>query len=228
MKYFNIAVDGPAGSGKSSVSKEFARRNPDFVYINTGAMFRTYALYLLNKGVDVKDEISIQQELPNINVKLVGEEVYMVTAAGEQDVTDTIKTPDVAKAASAIANLACVRSKLLLDQRAIADNNNVIMDGRDIGTVVLPNAQLKIYLLASSRERALRRLKELEILKPNQTFSLDIIEKEINERDYQDMHREIAPLKKADDAIELDTNGMTVSTCCDAIEQLYQGVISKK
>lgn len=221
MKYFNIAIDGPAGSGKSSVSKEFASRHKEFLYINTGAMFRTYALYLLNQGIDLTNEELISGVLFDVSVSLEGDQVYMITDHSKKNVTDDIKAMEVAKAASLIANLACVRNKLLADQRKIAETNNVIMDGRDIGTVVLPNAQLKIYLLASSKERATRRMKELEVLHPDKIFNLEEIQKEIDERDYKDMHRKIAPLKKADDAISLDTDGMTVQTCCDAIDKIY-------
>lgn len=226
-QYFNIAVDGPAGSGKSTVSQEFAKRHSDFLYINTGAMFRTYALYLIDHHVSIDDLDSIQQALNSVSVELTKDSVYMVMNNQEPiDVTNTIKNPEVAKMASQIASLPMVRSKLLVDQRAIANNHNVIMDGRDIGTVVLPQAQLKIYLEASAKERALRRLKELELLDPSAHFELHRIEQEINERDYKDMHREIAPLKKADDAIVIDTDGMTIQTCCDAIDKIYNDYLA--
>ena len=219
-KTFNIAIDGPAGSGKSSVSKEFAKRNPEFLYINTGAMFRTYALYLIQNKIDPTNLEAIKKALQEVNVELEADKVFMVTNT-KVDVTDSVKVMEVAKVASVIASLPIVREKLLIDQRNIAAKNNVIMDGRDIGTVVLPNAQLKIYLEASSKERATRRLKELKDLHPDHEFDLNQIQKEIDERDYKDMNREIAPLKKADDAIILDTDGLTVSTCCDAIEEIY-------
>ena len=220
-KTFNIAIDGPAGSGKSSVSKEFAKRHPEFLYINTGAMFRTYALFLIQNNIDPTDLEAIKKALKVVNVELEADKVYMVTENSKVDVTDTVKAMEVAKVASIIASLPIVREKLLIDQRNIAAKNNVIMDGRDIGTVILPNAQLKIYLEASSKERATRRLKELKELHPDQEFDLLQIQKEIDERDYKDMNREIAPLKKADDAVILDTDGLTVATCCDAIEDIY-------
>lgn len=227
MKYFNIAIDGPAGSGKSTVAKEFASRHQQFLYINTGAMFRTYGLYLLNNKVDLSNEELIKSYLPKISVLLEGEKVFLLENESHKktEVTDIIKEMNVAKAASCIANLKSVREKLLLDQRAIANTNHVIMDGRDIGTVVLPHADLKIYLLASSDERATRRLKELKELNPHQEYDFLNIKKEIDERDFQDMNRAIAPLKKAEDAIVLNTDGMNIQECCDAIEKLYYNLV---
>lgn len=223
----NIAIDGPAGSGKSSLAKEFAHRHPEFLYINTGAMFRAFALHLLNNKVNIENENDIQNDLNKFDIELDEDKIYIIENNNQIDVSKDIKDPLVANLASKIATLPFIRTKLLNEQRKIANKHNVVMDGRDIGTVVLPNANIKIYLNASVDERAIRRQKELEILNPQNSYNLEDIKKDIELRDYQDMNRKIAPLKKASDAIEVNTDGMTVDTCCDLIDKIYQEYLIK-
>lgn len=223
----NIAIDGPAGSGKSSLAKEFARRHPEFLYINTGAMFRAIALHLLNSNIEIDNHNAIQEDINKYEIELNGDQIFIKENENLSDVSILIKDPNVANTASKIAMLPFIRSKLLNEQRKIAEKNNVVMDGRDIGTVVLPNANIKIYLNASSSERAMRRKKELEIINPNSNYDFEQIKKEIEIRDYQDMNRDIAPLKKAEDAIEINTDGMTVNSCCDKIDEIYNNYLVK-
>ncbi len=225
MNIINIAIDGPAGSGKSSVAKEFAKRHKNFIYVNTGAMFRAYALFLYQNNVDLNDLDQIKEYIKIIDVELFNDDVFIIYQNKKINVSTQIKDPLISNLASKISQLDFLRKKLLLNQQQIAKNNNVIMDGRDIGTVVLPNANLKVYLNASVEKRALRRLNELKLNFANHTYNFDQIKKEIEERDYQDKNRLTAPLKKAIDAIEINTDNMTVDTCCDAIDDLYNQLV---
>ena len=225
MNIINIAIDGPAGSGKSSVAKEFAKRHKNFIYVNTGAMFRAYALFLYQNNVDLNDLDQIKEYIKIMDVELFNDDVFIIYQNKKINVSTQIKDPLISNLASKISQLDFLRKKLLLNQQQIAKNNNVIMDGRDIGTVVLPNANLKVYLNASVEKRALRRLNELKLNFANHTYNFDQIKKEIEERDYQDKNRLTAPLKKAIDAIEINTDNMTVDTCCDAIDDLYNQLV---
>ena len=223
----SIAIDGPAGSGKSSLAKEFANRHKEFLYINTGAMFRAIAYHLNMNNIDINNHDDIQKDIDKFNIKLEGDEIYIIENDQNINISHAIKEPLIANLASKIATIPFIRTKLLNEQRGIANQHNVIMDGRDIGTVVLPFANIKIFLNASSLERAIRRKKELEALYPNNTYDLEKIQSDIESRDLQDMSREIAPLKKADDAIEINTDGMTVTSCCDLIDKIYNDYLIK-
>lgn len=223
----SIAIDGPAGSGKSSLAKEFANRHKEFLYINTGAMFRAIAYHLNMNNIDINNYDDIQKDIDKFNIKLEGDEIYIIENDQNINISHAIKEPLIANLASKIATIPFIRTKLLNEQRGIANQHNVIMDGRDIGTVVLPFANIKIFLNASSLERAIRRKKELETLYPNNTYDLEKIQFDIESRDLQDMSREIAPLKKANDAIEINTDGMTVTSCCDLIDKIYNDYLIK-
>nr|WP_302399793.1 (d)CMP kinase [Neglectibacter timonensis] len=203
---FAVAIDGPAGAGKSSVAKA-AAQELGFVYVDTGALYRTVALYLLDHGVDPADRAAVEAELPKIEVGLKhtpeGQKMYLCG----RDVTGKIRTPEVSMATSTCSAIPAVRSFLLQLQRDLAEKNNVLMDGRDIGTVVLPHAQLKIFLTASPEERARRRVRQLE--EAGQKVEYESILKDIQQRDYQDSHRAAAPLRPAEDSVLLDTTGDT-------------------
>ncbi len=202
---FNIAIDGPAGAGKSSVAKN-AARELGFIYVDTGAMYRTIALYLLREGIDPQDERMLAKALGEIDVRISYEGGVQHMLLNGEDVSDLIRTPEISDAASRISAIPAVRKRLLDLQRTLASQEDVLMDGRDIGTMILPDADLKIFLTASVAERARRRY--LEMKNKGQECILEEIRKEIEERDYRDIHREISPLHKAEDAVLLDTSDM--------------------
>lgn len=203
----NIAIDGPAGAGKSSIAKLVAKKL-SFVYVDTGAMFRTMAYYMLQNGVDTKDEDAVSSACENIEIRIAYEDGVQHVFLGDKDVSSEIRKEEVGKNASVIAPYSRVREKLLNLQRKMASETEVIMDGRDIGTVVLPDAKVKIFLTASSRVRAKRRF--LELQEKGEACDIDAIEKDIIARDERDMNREIAPLKQAEDAILVDTSDMSI------------------
>ncbi len=214
MTTYNIAIDGPAGAGKSTIARKAAKRL-GFIYVDTGAMYRAMALYFLRKGIDRNDERAIESACPEMEISLqYCDNVQQVLLNGE-DVSGLIRTEEVSSMTSSISVYGPVRQKLLELQRELARTSNVIMDGRDIGTCVLPDAQTKIYLTASSHVRALRRFKELE--EKGQMCNLEEIEQDIIERDYRDMHRDIAPLKQAADALVIDSSQMTIDQVVEAI-----------
>jgi cytidylate kinase len=201
----NIAIDGPAGAGKSTIAKTVSKEL-GYIYVDTGALYRTVGLNALRKGVDTKDAEGVIATLDGLNVSLRFVDNEQRVFLGEEDVSAAIRQNEVSMAASNVSAIPKVREFLFDLQRDIAKNNNCIMDGRDIGTVVLPDAQIKLFLTASAEARADRRYKEL--VEKGQTVDYDVILKEIKERDYQDSHREIAPLKQADDAILVDSTEM--------------------
>lgn len=209
-----IAIDGPAGAGKSTIAK-IAAKNLDFIYVDTGALYRSIALYCLENDVEVENEEALSNACENIQVELAYEEGVQHVYLNSKDVSTDIRKEEVGKMASKVATKKVVRDKLLALQRNMAATNNVIMDGRDIGTFVLPNAEVKIYLTATSDERARRRVAQLVEKGENPDF--DVIKKDIEDRDYQDMHRDIAPLKQAEDAIYLDTSDMTIDEVVEFI-----------
>ena len=219
MKNFSIAIDGPAGAGKSTVAKQVAKML-NFIYIDTGAMYRAIGYYCLNNNVDILNEEMVNNSLNNINIELKFIDNLQRIYLNNEDITDLIRTQEVGKAASSVSVYSKVREKMVSMQQNIARDNNVVMDGRDIGTVVLPNANLKIFLTASSLERAKRRYKEL--LEKGISEDLETIKKEIEERDYRDSNREISPLKQADDAIFLDSSNMTLEEEIEYILKLYK------
>ena len=201
---FAVAIDGPAGAGKSSVAKA-AAKELGFVYVDTGAIYRTIALYVLRQGVDPHDAAGVEALLPQIQVGMEYTEQGQKMLLNGEDVTGLIRTPEVSMATSACSAIPAVRAYLLQLQRDLAEKNNVLMDGRDIGTVVLPHAQLKIFLTASPEERARRRMGQLE--EAGQKADYQSILRDIVQRDYQDSHRETAPLRPAEDSVLLDTTG---------------------
>ncbi len=203
MKTISIAIDGPSGAGKSTLARSIAAKL-GYLYVDTGAIYRTIGLYALENGVDPKDEAAVTATLPDIQVGLeYGEDGLQHMLLNGRDVTKDIRLPDVSLYASAVSAHPPVRAFLLEMQRKLARENNVIMDGRDIGTVVLPDADVKVYLTATAAERARRRCLELEQRGTPQPFEKVLAE--IEERDYNDSHRATAPLRQAEDAVLLDT-----------------------
>ena len=200
----NVAIDGPAGAGKSTVARG-AAKELGYIYVDTGALYRTVALAAQRKNI-LGDEEKIADMLSSITVELKfddnGEQkVYL----NSEDVSSLIRTPEISMAASSVSQIPAVREFLLELQRSIARNNNVIMDGRDIGTVVLPNADVKIFLFASPECRAERRYKEL--IEKGEDARYEDVLKDVNDRDYQDSHRKIAPLKPTEESVMADTTG---------------------
>lgn len=211
-----IAIDGPVGAGKSTVAKITAKKL-NIIYVDTGAMYRTVGLYVVRKGLDTKNPDHVKSVLSEIELDVkLSNDGQMIYLNGE-DVTKLIRTPEISMAASNVSAIPEVREKLVNMQRELAKSKSVIMDGRDIGTVVLPNATTKIYLNASLDERADRRYKEL--IKKGQNVTLDEVKSDIIKRDGNDMSRAASPLKKADDAVELDTTGLTLDeVVCKVID----------
>ena len=207
MKHFNIAIDGPAGAGKSTIAKEVARRL-GFVYVDTGAMYRTMALHFIRSGIDPKDEQAVAASCRDVDVSLRYENGVQQVLLGGENVTGLIRTEEVGNMASATSVYKPVREKQVQLQQALARRENVVMDGRDIGTCVLPDAPAKIYLTASSAVRAGRRSKEL--VEKGMECDLAEIERDIIDRDYRDMNRENSPLRQAEDAVLVDSSCMTV------------------
>ena len=203
---FAVAIDGPAGAGKSSVAKA-AAQELGFVYVDTGAIYRTIALHVLRQGVDPHQASAVEALLPQVQVSLEYTQQGQKMLLNGEDVTALIRTPEVSMATSACSAIPAVRAYLLQLQRDLAAENNVLMDGRDIGTVVLPHAQLKVFLTASPEERARRRVAQLE--KAGQQADYASILRDIQQRDYQDSHRETAPLRPAEDAVLLDNSSYT-------------------
>lgn len=219
-----IAIDGPAGAGKSTIAKIVAKEL-GFIYVDTGAMYRAMALYMINNNIDASDseKISATCQSADITIRHKGG-VQRVYLNGE-DVSELVRKEEVGKMASASSVNGDVRKKLVELQQKLAQTTDVVMDGRDIGTVVLPDADLKVFLTASSRVRANRRYKELTA--KGETCDIDAIEKDIIERDYRDSHREISPLKQAEDAVLVDTSDMTIDEVAGKIIDLYNNVGAK-
>ncbi len=218
-KAFAIAVDGPAGSGKSTVAKEVAKEL-NFVYIDTGGMYRAVSLYCLRNGISPKDGAAVEAALPGFTMELKREAGQMKVFLDGEDVTTTIRTQEVGQGASDVALLLAVREKLVDLQRQMARGQNVIMDGRDIGTHVLPDAQVKVYLVATAEERAKRRVGELE--QNGQKADFETVLMQIRKRDENDTNREHNPLRKAEDAVEIDSTHMTIAQVKEAILALVK------
>ena len=220
MEQYSIAIDGPAGSGKSSVSKEIAKIL-NIVYIDTGAMYRTVGLYCLRNHINLDNAEEIEKALQNIDMKITLSEGKQTIYLNGEDVTETIRTQQAGKAASDVAVIYAVREKLVQIQRELSKGHSVIMDGRDIGTNVLPHATVKIYLNASVEQRTNRRCHELMLL--GKEYDKKRIEYEIIQRDENDKNRKYNPLKKAEDAIEIDNSNMdmeqTIKTILNIIKQ---------
>lgn len=214
MNKINIAIDGPAGAGKSTIAK-LAAKELEFIYVDTGAMYRAMALYCIRNNVNADDEENVVKMCKHADVTIEYVDGEQCVLLNGENVNAYIRTEQVSQMTSAVSVYKEVREKLLNLQRNIAANNNVIMDGRDIGSNVLPNAELKIYLTASVKTRAKRRY--LEQIEKGADVKIEEIEKDIEERDYRDMHRETAPLKIADGAEVLDTSDMSIDEVVQAI-----------
>lgn len=215
----NVAIDGPGGAGKSTVAKA-AAKELGLIYVDTGALYRAVGVNALRNGIDTKDEKAIKKMLKNTVVELKHIDGVQHVFLNGEDVSEEIRTPDASMAASDVSTVQLVRDFLFDTQRDIAKNNSCIMDGRDIATVVLPDAQVKIFLTASAEVRAQRRFLELQ-----QKGSTDTYEKvlaELKERDYQDSHREIAPLKPAEDSIIVDTSEMPLDESIQTVVNLIK------
>ncbi len=212
--YVSVAIDGPVGAGKSSIARNAAKKL-GYIYVDTGALYRAVGLYCHRNGVDMKDAAAVEAVLPNAHpeIRLI-DGVQHIWLNGE-DVSEEIRLPEISMAASAVSAIPAVRAALLDLQRNMAQTNNVIMDGRDIGTVVLPNATVKIFLTAKPEIRAKRRYDELCGKGVRTTF--DEVLSDLNTRDYNDSHRETAPLKQADDAVLADTSELDFEQSCGLI-----------
>ncbi|HAR91974.1 MAG TPA: (d)CMP kinase [Eubacterium sp.] len=204
---YNIAIDGPAGAGKSTIAKIVAKEL-GFIYVDTGAMYRTLALACFRDGIDTSDEAAVVAKCESVEVTLGYEDGTQKVYLNGEDVSTEIRREEIGNLTSAIAVFPGVRKILVALQKDLAAKNDVVMDGRDIGTAVLPNADLKIYLTASVETRAKRRYDEL--VEKGQTCDLKEIEKDIEDRDYRDMNREVSPLSQADDAVLVDSSDMTI------------------
>ena len=217
---YNIAIDGPAGAGKSTIAKKLAA-DLGYVYVDTGAMYRAMAYYFLQNGIDAKDEKAIADACPKVDVTIQYVDGEQQVILNGENVNGVIRKEAVGNMASATSVYPVVRTKLVDLQRQLAARENVIMDGRDIGTVVLPNANVKIFLTASSKVRAQRRFDELTA--KGVACNIDEIEKDIIDRDYRDMHRETSPLKQADDAVLLDSSNLDIDGVVAAMKKIIEG-----
>ena len=225
MKKYKIAIDGPSGTGKSTTAKALAKKL-SFIYIDTGAMYRAVGLYCFRNNIDMNDEKTIIKNLDKIDIDIFYNNGLQEIKLNGEIVSDAIRENNISKYASVVSAYKNVREKMVSIQKSLAKKNSVIMDGRDIGTVVLPDADLKIYLVASEDVRAERRYKEL--IEKGQDVSLEKIKEELAERDYRDMHRENSPLKKADDAIEVDSSNMNVEEVVNKVYELFTEKVGKK
>ena len=216
---YSIALDGPGGAGKSTVAKRVAARK-GIIYVDTGAMYRRIALFMLRNDVDVSDINAVQPLLSKVDIQIRFEDGTQKIILNGEDVSTRIRENRVSLAASTVSRHKEVRSFLLDTQRNLAKQNSVIMDGRDIGTVVLPDAQVKIYLTADVEERAKRRFKELQ--EKGQEVSFDELLDEIKLRDYQDMNRDVAPLRQADDAVLLDTTDLDFDQVVEKVLEIIR------
>lgn len=224
MKVYNIAIDGPAGAGKSTIAKTIAKKL-SYIYIDTGSMYRAIAYYMLVQGIDTKDEEEVIKacDFVNVTIEYINGEQQVILNG--ENVTDKLRKEEVGITASTVAKYKPVRGKMVHLQRQLANSSNVIMDGRDIGTVVLPEADLKVFLTASSLVRAKRRFNELS--EKGLSCNLEEIEQDIIDRDEQDMTRLISPLKQAEDAILIDTSDMTINEVVDTIINLFYDKINR-
>ena len=217
MKKIQVAIDGPASAGKSTVAKIVAKKL-HFIYCDTGAMYRSVTFAALKNHVKLDDDQALKELLKTIEIRFVPAEPEQWVFVNDEEVTQAIRTPEITNNVSLVSAQPSVRAELTKRQQEIAEAGGIVMDGRDIGTTVLPNAEVKIFLVASVHERAVRRFKE------NQTKGidtpLDVLEKEIEERDYKDSHREISPLTQAKDAVLVDTTSLTIDQVVDQILEI--------
>ena len=216
---YNIAIDGPAGAGKSTIAQIVAKEL-GFIYVDTGAMYRTLALACFRDGIDTTDEAAVVAKCESVEVTLGYEDGVQKVFLNGEDVSEEIRREEIGNLTSSIAVYPGVRKILVALQQDLASKNNVVMDGRDIGTAVLPNADLKIYLTASVETRAKRRYDQL--LENGQTGDLKEIEKDIEDRDYRDMNRDVSPLTQAEDAVKVDSSNMTIDEVVSKIISLTE------
>lgn len=219
----SVAIDGPSGAGKSTLAKQLAQRL-GFLYLDTGAMYRAIGLHGLNMGIDIQDSKQVETLLQDIEIGLEFQQGVQHIYLNQQDVSEQIRTEKAGMAACAVASQTAVREFLLNLQRDMAKKYNILMDGRDIGTVILPHATVKIYLTASVKARAERRFAQLQ--QKGQNVDFETVKQDIEQRDYQDMHRQTAPLKKAADAVELDTSELSLEQSFEAMLEIIQQKIN--
>ncbi len=223
-KRISIAIDGPAAAGKSTVAKVVAKKL-SYVYIDTGAMYRAITYAALEQKVDIENEEKLMEVVKNVNIEFQqGENTQLVFLNG-QDVSEVIRTPDVTNRVSIVAKHRLVREEMVRRQQELAEKGGVVMDGRDIGTHVLPDAEVKIFMLASVEERAERRY--LENMNKGFDSNLEQLKEDIARRDKLDSEREVSPLKKADDALELDTTSLSIEEVVQKIMSIVSGVFAK-
>ena len=216
---FNIAIDGPAGAGKSTIAKTLAKEL-GYVYVDTGAMYRAMAYFYLQKGINKDDEAAITEAVDGADVTIRYENGVQQVLLNGENVTGCLRTEQVGNMASSTSVYPAVRTKLVALQQKLAKTTDVIMDGRDIGTCVLPDAQVKIYLTASVETRAKRRY--MELMEKGEPADLEKIAADIKERDYRDMHREMSPLRQAEDAVLVDSSAMSIVEVVSAIRAIAE------
>lgn len=216
---YNIAIDGPAGAGKSTIARRVAKEL-SFIYVDTGAMYRAMALYLLHKNVDRTNTEQIGKVCQNAEISIEYQNGEQIVLLNGENVNAYLRTEEVGNMASVSSAVPRVREKLLSLQRKLAKDMSVVMDGRDIGTTILPDADVKIYLTASSLTRAKRRY--LELQEKGTVCDLDNIQKDIEERDQRDMNREISPLRQAEDAVLVDSSDLTIEQVVDRILEIFR------
>lgn len=222
---YKIAIDGPSGTGKSTTAKILAK-DLSFIYIDTGAMYRAVGLYCYRNNIDIDNEEDVIKSLDNIKINIFYKDGNQEIELNGEIVSKEIRENHISKCASVVSQYKEVRERLVALQQELAKKNSVIMDGRDIGTVVLPDADLKIYLVASNDVRAERRYKEL--IEKGQDVDLEKIKEELKERDFRDSNRENSPLKQADDAILLDNSNMTIEEVVEKVKQLFNEKVGNK
>ena len=221
---FNVAIDGPAGAGKSTIARAVAKKK-GFIYVDTGAMYRAMALFMLREGVDPADAAAVADKCKEADITIQYVDGEQVVLLNGENVNAYLRTEEVGNMASTTSAQPAVRTKLVELQQALAAKSDVIMDGRDIGTVVLPDAELKIFMIASVDERAERRYKEN--IEKGIPADLETLKKEIAERDYKDSHREVSPLRPAEDAITFDTTGVSIDGVVEFIQEKAKKIIDK-
>lgn len=222
---YSVAIDGPAGAGKSTIAKLISREM-GYIYVDTGAMYRAMAVYFSKNKVNPEDESAINEAVKNVNIKIEYQNGEQQVILNGENVTGLLRTEETGNMASKTSKYKEVRSKLVELQRELAKTTDVVMDGRDIGTTVLPDAFVKIYLTASSYARAKRRYDEL--VAKGEQCDLSAIKEDIEKRDYQDMHREISPLKQAEDAVLLDTSDMNIEQVVAAMRDIIDNAVKNK